>query len=138
MSQYPRPLPIISDYTKPLWEGCKKRKLMIQRCRDCGRYIWYPRPSCNKCGSLNLEWVESKGFGTVYSFTVIRRVVANSPDFQKDIPFAIAEVDMDEGVRIYGRLVDVKPEEVEVGMRVRAAFDEATPEVTLYVFKPLS
>ncbi len=86
---------------------------------------------------MDIEWVPSKGVGTVYSFTVIRRVVANSPDFERDIPFAIAEIDLDEGVRIYARLEGVKLDEVKAGMRVQVAFEEATPEISLYKFRPL-
>ncbi|MCS7137338.1 MAG: Zn-ribbon domain-containing OB-fold protein [Candidatus Caldarchaeum sp.] len=137
MSEYKRPLPQISDYTRPFWEAAKKGELLLQRCRKCGAFIWYPRPSCPECGSLDTEWVPSKGLGTVYSFTVIRRVVANSPDFQRDIPFTVAEVDLDEGVRVYGRLDGVKPEEVKTGMRVKVCFEDATNEISLYKFIPL-
>ncbi len=85
---------------------------------------------------MEVEWVQSKGEGSVYSYTVVRRVVANSPDFQRDIPFVVAEVDLDEGVRIYARVEGVKPEDVRVGMRVKVSFDNVTPEISLYKFQP--
>ncbi|MEM4716907.1 MAG: Zn-ribbon domain-containing OB-fold protein [Candidatus Caldarchaeum sp.] len=137
MSEYKRPLPQVHDYTRPFWEAAKKGVLTLQRCRNCGAYRWYPRPSCVECGSLEFDWTPSKGEGTVYSFTVIRRVVANSPDFQRDIPFTVAEVDLDEGVRVYGRVEGVGPEEVRTGMRVKVLFEPATNDITLYKFTPL-
>ncbi|MEM2225543.1 MAG: Zn-ribbon domain-containing OB-fold protein [Candidatus Caldarchaeum sp.] len=136
MSEYKRPLPQIFEFTKPFWESCKKGVLMVQRCKACGGYQWYPRTSCVRCGSMEVEWVQSKGEGSVYSYTVVRRVVANSPDFQRDIPFVVAEVDLDEGVRIYARVEGVKPEDVRVGMRVKVSFDNVTPEISLYKFQP--
>ncbi len=136
MSEYKRPLPVVTDYTKPFWEAASRGELLVQRCRKCGFHIWYPRPSCPRCGSLELEWAKSSGLGTVYSYTVIRRVVANSPDFQRDIPFVVAEVDLDEGVRLYGRL-DVKPEDARTGMRVRVEFEKVTPDIALYKFRPV-
>ncbi|MEM4410894.1 MAG: Zn-ribbon domain-containing OB-fold protein [Candidatus Caldarchaeum sp.] len=137
MAEYKRPLPQIFEHTKSFWDGCRKGVFMLQHCKSCGGYQWYPRPSCVKCGSLDLEWVPSKGEGTVYSYTVIRRVVANSLDFQRDIPFVVAEVDLDEGVRVYARVEGVKPEEIKAGMRVKLSFDPITPDISLYKFQPL-
>ncbi len=131
-----KPLPEITSLTKPFWEAAKKGELHLQRCMLCGHYQWYPRPSCQKCGSMKLEWVKASGLGRVYSFTVIRRVVGNSPDFANDIPFVVAEVDLDEGVRVYSNIVDVKPEDVQIGMRVRVTFEEASPEIHLFKFRP--
>ncbi|MEM0349979.1 MAG: Zn-ribbon domain-containing OB-fold protein [Candidatus Caldarchaeum sp.] len=135
MSEYKRPLPQITEYTQAFWQAAKNGQLMIQECRRCGHKQWYPRPSCTSCGSLDLGWRQSSGKGSIHSFTVIRRVVANSPDFQRDIPFVIAEVDLDEGVRMYAR-VEASPEQVRVGQRVKVSFREATPEITLYTFSP--
>ncbi|MDW8084542.1 MAG: Zn-ribbon domain-containing OB-fold protein [Candidatus Caldarchaeum sp.] len=137
MTEYKRPLPQINEYNEGFWRGCRENLLKLQRCKKCGGLQWYPRPSCIRCGSMDLEWVSSKGEGTVYSFTVIRRVVANSPDFQKDIPFVVAEVDLDEGVRIYARIEGIPPDEVRPGMRVRVDFAPATSEIKLYKFVPL-
>jgi uncharacterized OB-fold protein len=131
-----KPLPEITSLTKPFWEAAKRGELLLQRCVRCGYYQWYPRPSCHKCGSLNLEWARSSGLGRVYSFTVIRRVVGNSPDFAYDIPFVVAEIDLDEGVRLYSNIVDVKPEDVRIGMRVRVKFEDTSPEIHLYKFRP--
>lgn len=131
-----KPLPRVTPLTKPFWDAAKRGELLIQRCRSCGQYQWYPRSSCHKCSSLELEWSKVSGLGRVYSFTVIRRVVGNSPEFSKDIPFVVAEIDLDEGVRIYSNIVGVNPDEVKIGMRVRVTFEEASPEIYLYKFRP--
>jgi uncharacterized OB-fold protein len=87
------------------------------------------------CGNRQLEWAKVTGKGTVYSFTVIRQVIGNSPAFQQDIPFVIAEVDLNEGARIFGTLVGVRPEDMRIGMEVQVIFDDVTSEVALPKFK---
>ena len=136
MSSYAKPLPEITDLTKPLWEASKRGELVIQKCRKCSHMQWYPRPSCGNCASRDLEWSKVSGKGKVYSFTIVRQVIGNSPEFQKDIPFVVAEIDLEEGVRIYSNVVGVNPEEVKVDMPVEVTFEECTPEISLPKFKP--
>ncbi|MEM1945130.1 MAG: Zn-ribbon domain-containing OB-fold protein [Nitrososphaerota archaeon] len=131
-----KPLPEVSQLTKPFWDGAKNGELLLQKCKRCGGHQWYPRYSCHKCGSPDLEWSKASGLGRVYSFTVIRKVIGNSPDFANDIPFVVAEIDLDEGVRVYSNIIGVKPEDVQIGMRVRVAFEEASPEIHLFRFRP--
>jgi uncharacterized OB-fold protein len=74
------------------------------------------------------------GKGEIYSFTVIRQVIDNSPAFQADVPFVIGLVELEEGPRIYSN-IDVK--EVMIGDKVSVYFDDATPEITLPKFTKL-
>ena len=131
------PSPEVTPLTKEFWESVKKRKLVLQKCNDCGKHIWYPRAWCPYCGSRDLKWVESKGVGKVYAVTIARVVVGNSPEWQKDMPYAIAIVDLEEGVRMYGIVTGIEPDKVEVGMRVKVDFEERGGEYPLIVFKPL-
>ena len=102
-----KPLPTITSEARPFWEGAAKQKLLMQRCIDCSAYIWTPRPSCFECGSENIQWQELSGLGEVYSFTVIRQVVgrAASQAFEKDIPYVIAWIDLDEGPRMITNVI---------------------------------
>lgn len=136
MSSYPKPLPEVTPLTKPFWEASKRGELLLQRCKNCSTYIWYPRHICISCGSRELEWVKASGRGKVYSYTVVRQVIGNSPEFSKEIPFVVAEIELDEGVRICSNIVGVKPEDVSIGMPVEVFFEECTPEISLPKFKP--
>ena len=136
MSNYAKPLPEITEITKPLWEASKRGELVIQKCRKCGHMQWYPRPSCVNCASRELEWTKVSGRGKVYSFTVVRQVIGNSPEFQKDIPFVVAEIDLEEGVRLYSNIIGIAHEEVEVDMPVEVVFEECTTDISLPKFKP--
>lgn len=133
---YLKSLPEITPYTKPFWDAAKAHELKLQRCSKCGDYQFYPRPSCIHCSERELEWSTATGRGTVYSFTIIRQVVANSPAFQEEIPFVVAEIQLSEGPRIFSNLVGVKPEEVKIGMQVQVTFDDVTSEISLPRFRP--
>ena len=88
-------------------------KLMLQRCRDTGKCIFYPRVLDPETGSPNLEWVEASGLGTVYSTSVVRQ---RPP--QQD--YNVALIDLDEGPRMMSRVDGMAPDQVKIGMRVRA------------------
>ena len=51
----------------------REGRFMIQRCRDSGRHIFYPRIAEPVTGSTNLEWVEASGRAKVYAVTVVRQ-----------------------------------------------------------------
>src|SRR5438067_3222877 len=88
----PRPAP--DDLTAFFWEGCKEQKLLIQRCNQCGRYIYWPRPVCSNCLSTSLSPAEVSGRGTVYSYTVATQ--AFHPWFADKIPYLVAAIDLVE------------------------------------------
>ena len=133
--EYRKPLPQPNEASRLFWEGTRAHKLRLQRCRDCGKYIFYPRVICPFCLSEHLDWVTASGKGRVYSYTVVRR--AMHPAFQEDVPYVLAIVELDEGPRLTTNIVGVTPEEMRVDMPVQATYDDVTPDVTLLKFEPL-
>jgi uncharacterized OB-fold protein len=127
------PLPVPTPITQPFWDGTRQHRLLLRRC-EAGHMIFYPRSHCPGCLSNRLEWVEASGKGTLYSYTVARR--PTSPDFEHDVPFVIAVVELDEGPRMTSRLVEVDPDAVRIGMRLEVVFDDVTEEITLPYFRP--
>lgn len=121
------PIPTTTDVDKEFWDGAQKNKLLFQRCTDCKRFQFFPRPVCVYCFGTNLSWEESKGTGTVYAFTLARW--SPIPLFMKQIqdtgkPYVLATIDLDEGVRIISRIIGCEPDEVKEGMRVKVTFVE--------------
>lgn len=66
-------LPAPDPETQPFWDAARAGRLLIRRCRDCGRFHFYPRPFCPVCWSTNVEWVEAGGGATLYTWSVVRR-----------------------------------------------------------------
>ena len=134
MTEYQKPLPTPTYDTRAFWEGTKRHELLIQKCRDCGKLQFYPRGLCTACMSTNLDWVRSSGRGTVYSFTTVYR--PPSPAFTPDVPYVIAIIEMEEGVRMMGNVVGCPPDQVKVGMPVTVVFEDVNETITLPKFSP--
>ena len=100
---------------------------LIQHCGACSKHVYFPRESCPHCGAADLAWVAPSGDGTVYSVTTVRR----KPDAGGD--YNVSLIDLDEGVRLMSRVVDVSPDAVCIGQRVTASV-QITPEKGLIVF----
>ncbi len=129
-----RPLPTPTPLTAPYFDGLRERRLVLPRCPRDG-WFFYPRGRCPHCLGDDWTWEEGGGRGTVYSFTVDR--AGHDPALAGRIPFAIALVDLDEGPRLVGNMVDCDVADITVGMTVEAAYEDVDG-VTLLVFKPLT
>ena len=136
MASYQKPLPKPSSFTAEFWSAAKGHELKIQRCKDCKKHVFYPRPFCSHCISANLEWIKASGKGKVYTYTIVRR--AAFPGFDEDVPYVYGIVELEEGPKMTTNIVGVKPEKVHIGMEVEAVFDDVTPEISLVKFKPSS
>jgi len=130
---YSKPLPEPEGFTKDFYDFCRKGELRFQRCSSCGTWRHVPREMCAECGSFEWDWAPSSGRGTVFSWTVVDRAL--HPDFKGDTPYAAVVVEMDEGVRLVTEVVDVAPDELEIGMPVEVFFDAVSHKVTLPKFK---
>lgn len=128
----PRPAPTPDADTAPYWSGARNGKLMIQHCDDCGKYQLYGRSRCVQCGGP-ATWVEASGRGTVYSFTVIRQNY--SRPFRDMLPYVVALVDLHEGPRLMTNVVNCDPDDVAVGMAVRATFEQVSEEAGIALFE---
>ena len=87
-------------------------------------------------GGGKLFWYKSSGKGLVYSFTIIREVVMNSPAFEKEIPYALSIIELEEGVRMIAQVVGCPPDQVRIGMPV-GAFFERVNGFSVVKFRPL-
>ena len=105
-------------------EHLEKGELAYQFSPKAGKAVFYPRVLCPFTGSDKLEWRVSKGLGTVYSTTVVRRKDADGGDYN------VALVDLDEGPRMMSRVVTIAPAAVRIGMPVQARVTEGVVEFT--------
>ena len=132
MSDSRIPLPRPTQLSKPHWDGCREGVLRVQRCGACGGYVFITQPLCTHCQSDELDWVESTGRGTLYSFTTVHR--PQSPEFE--VPYTVAIVELDEGFHMLSNLVEGEPEAMQIGMRLELSFRRMSDEITLPMFRP--
>jgi uncharacterized OB-fold protein len=112
-----RPLPQPDHISKTFWEAAAEGRVLYQECSSCGHRQFYPRAMCTDCAG-DVEWREASGRGTVHTFTVIRQNYAKP--FRDDLPYVVAMVELDEGVKMMTNITDVDVDTVEVGMPVEA------------------
>jgi uncharacterized OB-fold protein len=117
--------PKMDAEVEPYWEAARNGTLVVPFCPDCNDYFWYPRGFCPRCSSSAIEWRESTGTGTLYSYSVPRKSFGV---WKEHAPFIVAWVTLDEGITLATNLMDVDLDKVEIGMPVRGLFERHEPE----------
>lgn len=126
-------LPRIDD-DAPFWEAARDHELRMQRCESCGYVRWPPSPVCPECWEEAHEWAALSGEGEVNTWVVFHRSYFD--DFDEDVPYNVAEIELDEGPRYLANIVECENEEIYRGMPVEVVFEDVTDEVTLPKFRP--
>jgi uncharacterized protein len=127
-------LPIVTPDSAPFWNGCRNGQLLLQQCTACESWRYPPAPVCSRCGSLEERWSPVSRRGTIHSFVVYYRTF--HPAYADDIPYAVALVDLDEGVRMAMRVVEYPVEALAIGMEGTIELRRVTEEIWVPVFVP--
>jgi uncharacterized OB-fold protein len=131
-----KPLPEITDQTRPFWSAAKEGRLVLQKCARCATFNFHPKPWCIECGSRELAWTEARPSGAVYSFTISRSVAMNLAGWQGELPVLMGLIDLDDGARLYAQVTHCAPEALHIGMRVQAYFEAISDEAAIPKFRP--
>jgi uncharacterized OB-fold protein len=120
--------PAINPGDGPYFDAAAQGKLLVKKCNDCGEYHHYPRPFCPFCFSEKVEWVEAKGTGEIYTYSVTRR---GGP-----VPYCIGYVTLDEGPKMMTNIVDCDLDSVKVGQKVKVVFKKTENGFSVPMFTP--
>ena len=126
--------PTASGEAAPFWEATRRSELVLPWCRDCQRPFWYPRAICPRCLGDTVEWQTASGRGVVYAASV-QHLPGPGRD-AADGPYVVALVDLEEGVRVMGNVAECAPDDVKVGMQVRAIWQPLSDGRQLLQFAP--
>ena len=135
MTELSKPVPVADADSEPFWEGCREHRLLIQRCTSCGTFCFPPHRSCPKCRSEASDWVEASGRGNVYSWIVVNHPVPREV-FAGEVPYVVALIDLDEGVRMASNIIGCDPHAVTAGMPVEVVFEQGQGGMVLPKFRP--
>jgi uncharacterized OB-fold protein len=105
------------------WEAAGNGKLLLPYCERCAAFRWPMRAACPKCDQP-LGWREARGTGTIAAYSVVRRAAA--PELKDAVPYIVAFVELDEGVRLFTNIVDAHAQEIRSGLRVECRFEPST------------
>ena len=111
-------VPEIYPEHQEYWDAAASGTLLLKKCNDCQQYHYYPRTFCPHCMSENVEWQEAKGTGVVYTYSVMRH----------GVPYAIAFIELDEGIRMMTNIVDCDLDTIHIGQKVQVVFKQSGEE----------
>jgi uncharacterized OB-fold protein len=97
----------------------QRYRLEASQCKKCGKIFFPPRLVCAGCGSRDFESTKLSDTGKIVTFTTIRVAPEN---FATQVPYSVAVVETDNGVRVTTQVVDCKPEDLKIGQKVKFMF----------------
>ena len=114
-------LPDLTDQTRPYFTS---GAIHFQTCCDCGTLQHPPEEVCPSCQGTRLEFREYGDQGRVESYAVVHQAV--HPKLKDALPYTVLVVSVDgaPGVHAIGNLMNREPGDVEIGLRVRAVFED--------------
>jgi len=135
MSHAGKPVPVPDVDSAPFWNGCREHRLLIERCAECGVPRFPPSGMCPHCRSNKVEWLKACGRGKVFSWIVVNHPVPKDI-YRLDVPYVVALVELEEGVRMPTNIVGCDPGAIRADMPVEVAFEDVSAELTLPKFRP--
>lgn len=121
------PSPIVTVENEAFWNAARERHFIVPVCSACGKAHWYPRAICPFCSSEKVQWRGSPGKGTIYTFSIMRRVKE---------PYAIAYVTLSEGPTMMTNIVDCDVDKLHIGQPVTVVFKDTEDGPPVPMFKP--
>ncbi len=103
------------------WRRIPERyRLLGVKCTTCGKAYFPKRPICPKCRRKGkLEDVQYSGKGKIFSFT---EITAPPAGFEDQVPYVLAIIELEEGARLTGQIVDARGDDVSLGAPVEQVF----------------
>lgn len=118
---------------RAFFEAAARGELLYQRCSTCDHVQFYPRQICTACGG-DPAWATASGRGEVHTFTIVRQ--NGQPPFKDEVPYAVAMVQLEEGVRMMGGITGCPIEGVHIGMPVEAYAVECAEGLAVPFWRP--
>lgn len=129
-----RPQPTPDPDSQGFWDATAAGELRLCRCRQCRTWMHPPQERCTECAG-EVSWEQVAGTGVVYSYIIVRHPAVEG--FEVPYVIAVTELDDTDGIRLNTRLLDIDPDQVEIGMPVRVRIiDHPGGDYRVPVFVP--
>jgi hypothetical protein len=127
--------PMVNRDSLFFWDGTRAGELRVQTCNACGAKRFPPGPACQSCDAYDRGYEVASGEGTVFSYVVHR----HPPVPGKELPIVIALIDLDEGVRMVGEVVEAVDADgsatIDIGTRLRVDYRRVDDDLTLPIWR---
>ncbi len=131
-----KPIPVPDAISAPFFDGAREGKLMLQHCAECNAWSFPVRERCPHCFAAKLEWRPASGRGSLYTFTIMHQVM--NPGFASAVPYNVAQVDLEEGVRMISNVVGIGNADLRPGMKLEVVFEDVGENVSIPKFRPVA
>lgn len=129
-------VPIPDEDSQVFWEGCRRGRLLIQRCDACGMFRFPPSPVCPGCLASLTTWQDDPGLGIVQTYCVYHSDLAG-PAWRADLPYIVAVIRLEHsGINMLSNLVCDTANAVQIGLRVQVIFEPMSEHITVPKFVP--
>jgi uncharacterized protein len=110
--------PITHD-NKAHYRGRLERRLLINRCGDCGTWHHPPHPVCPTCWSFDVVPAEVSGSGTI-ALAIFMHQGPPAEGVDYSTPYPVIAVDLDDApdVRFTATVIGASNDEIVIGARV--------------------
>ena len=121
----PKPIPVPDELSKPFWDACNEKRLVLQNCESCDKLQYPPKPRCGNCGSSDsLNWKEVEGKGHVLEYAIMRDTRIKPLQADQPFNFVVISLDQDPGINFLSNLPGTPVGEVPVGSPVELVFED--------------
>jgi len=124
-----------TDRETPYWRSVDRHAMALPFCEPCQAFFFYPRPFCPTCWSEDVTDREVSGKGSVWSYTVVHFPHGANEGWKTRVPYVVALIELEEGVRLMSNVVDCPVGSVHTGMAVDLVYRDYDGR-TLPVFVP--
>jgi uncharacterized OB-fold protein len=123
-----------TEAVRPQRDALAQGRLLFQSCDSCGRLRGQVAPVCPFCRARTWRWRDVGGRGTVVSWVRYHRAYLEA--FKSLVPYVVLCVELDEGIRIFGRLARQSAVPA-AGLRVSAIIERWADGGAAAAFVPL-
>ena len=121
--KYAGPHPVIHPDNEDYWKAVGEGELKLQQCDNCQTIRFPLAPVCYKCGSMEAHWVPVPADGNVSAAIRIERATGDQL-WAVQVPLIAGQVDLENGMRLPGRIFCACGEALEHGTPVTGSYQE--------------
>ena len=126
----PRPIPVPDELSKPFWDACNERRLLVQHCAACNRNQFPPEPTCRACGfAERLTWIDTSGRGTILGYLVVHDSRIGPLHELQPFNLAVVALEDDPVINFFSNLPGRPVDDVPVGSAVQVEFQQVAPDL---------
>jgi uncharacterized OB-fold protein len=100
-----------------IWREKRHRYLGIGiECLDCSTKSFPYAELCSQCGNKNIKEYKLAEQGKIIQFTQVNQT---AEEMMENVPYAVGIIELDDGIKVTGQIVDIDYSEIKKNMRVR-------------------